>query len=343
MRYQEDDVEFSDADRVTVDDWAEPIALLKEDLSKSRSMALGMFIAGISFQIAATPVRERYFPPELIAQLTKERYPKGIRALDIGSSIMVGALQLMHKDEFPMEFDKVSTGAPGSAFSEDLTKEVNEIVARPSVFNEIICVDRFPFYNEIRQRYDAASAEYALSGLRPSERNNPDYFNIVKSLMSKKQKDADGYDSRSRVKFHAIDPLDPVELLEFRDQYPEPFDFVIMNYVTQELPTTSQRRLHSIASELVSEAGIILYNHQAYLHPWNVQQPAPIENLRHYESYATVAYRSHMHIVDKQHPVEGLQDMMRYYDNRCREVKLGVGKLVVNGSAEPIIDLVRHG
>lgn len=332
--------DFNDAERLKSEDWHEPLNTLKEDLKTMDSMAIGSFLMDVTHNETNTPVAERYFTDELIGQLTKDRFPGGIRGLDIGSSIMVGALQLIHKNDFPMRFQKVR--GPGGPKKSDLTRKANAIVGREAVFKEIVCVDDALIYFNERGQYDSRIQDRAISCLRPSERNNPSYIARIKALTDTKQLGTSTYDKDSPVRFHPGNLLNPIELAFFKEQHPEPFDFIMVNYLTQELPPASQLKLHSVAVDLLSENGLLVYNHQAYIHPWNTPQPASINNLHHYESFATTPFSSSMHLVDNLNPVKGIQEMMRYRDNRCQVVRLTAGRLVVNDMLVPIDDLVRH-
>lgn len=337
-RYEEQGQEFTDAHRTSREHWQEPFAALKDDLRNWESMAVGALHAGITYMTASTPVAERYYPAALLGQLTRDRHPQGKRVLDIGPSIGVGALQLMYSDEYSMAFDNVSIGSS----DEDVTKNVNEILSRTSPFREIVGVDTLKYYDEERQRFDQERARFSLSGLRPSERNNPAYYGRIKKLMEKKQKGAPGYDPNCRVKFHQGNLLKAQDLDDFKQQFGEKFDLITVNYVTQEMPPQQQLKLHEVALELRSEDGLIVYIHQAHMRP-GVTQPASIGNVKHYETYATLPWRSNMHVDDGLHPVTGVQEMMGFYDNRCRLARIGGGKLVVNGAVEPLSDLVKKG
>ncbi len=337
-RSEEDGKEFSDASLLTAADWKPFIAMLADDFVSNESSAIDSVHSGIFFREAATPVKERYASFAAVTQLLKERFPDGARALSIGCSIMVGELQLMHSDEFPMSFETVTIGKR----HHDVTAAANKLVQRPTCFREIVGVDINHTYYEDKQRYDTDTAHYALSGLRPSERNNPAYFNIVKSLMFKKEIGQPEYTPDNGVLFHQANLLDPVERADFTDKHPEPFDVIMMSFVTQELSTEDQLRMHEVASQLVSDNGVIIYNHQAYIPRKFQSQPVDITQVRHYKSYATVPYSSAMHVVDMMQPVQGVQEAMKYHNNRCQRVRLGTAKLMVNGTVEPISDLIKY-
>lgn len=332
---------FSDENRHAPADWEEPLSVLKEDLNEMNSMEIGSFLMDVTHNETNTPVAERYYTDELIAQLVKDRFPKGIRALDIGSSIMVGALHLTHKNIFPMSFQEVRT--PGVGEEGELTDKANEILQREGAFKKIVCVDNALIYFKDRRQYDSRIRERAISCLRPSERANPDYLGRIHTLTETVHRGSPSFEEDSPVSYHQGNLLNPIELGFFKEQHPEKFDMIMVNYLTQELPAEDQIRLHDAALELLSEQGLLIYNHQAYIHPWNAPRPVSIHNLRPYESFATTPYSSSMHLVDNMFPVRGIQEMMRYRDNRCHVVRLGMGELVVNGAFEPIHDLVKYG
>jgi hypothetical protein len=113
------------------------------------------------------------------------------------------------------------------------------------------------------------------------------------------------------------------------------------SFATQEMTPQEQVAIHYAALDLLSPSGILLYVHQAGIVE-GVSQPTAIDNLEHYTDYATHEWRSNLQIVDKLLPIRGLQQMMNFYDNRCRRVHIvnGVGELVVNGQAWPLSDLI---
>lgn len=338
-RTSEDGGDFSDANLYTVDDWKQPFDMLAEDLTSDHSMAVESVHAGLVFREAATPVKERYASVAAMTQLVRERFPQGVRALSIGCSIMVGELQLRYSDEFPMSFEKVTYGKNRP---KDLTEAANRLVQLPSLFNEVVGVDINALYYEDRQKYDTDTAHYALSGLRPSERSNPKYFNTVKALMSKMEKDKTGFDPDSKVKFFQANLLDEAEKAAFSEKHPGKFDVIILNFMTQELPPEDQLRIHQVANDLTSDNGLIIYNHQAYIPSKYQTKPTDIKNVRHYKSYATLPYSSAMHIVDRLNPINGVQEAMKYHNNRCQRVRLGAAKLMINGTLESIADLIEH-
>jgi hypothetical protein len=335
--------EFSDAEFLHPQDWTASFIMLEDDVRTEKSMAASNLInVGLTFLDAATPVKERCLNVEEYSQLIAERFPNGARVLDYGSSVMAGPLFVMHKDKFmPTEFDQVTYQPLNSTKVIDLTDKANTIRNRKTAISEFVCVDVFPVFDEVRKQYDQPFASHALSGLRPSERNNPTYFNELKAAMSLKQLGTAHYDTDPKVTFKQANFLEEQDLNDFKDEFSKPFDIIVMNFVTQELAPEDQIRLHTIACSLLSDNGIILYNHQASI-DGRVVQPSPIEAVRHYSSYASTPWLSNGHVFDSLHPIKGVQEMMNYYDNRCQRVRLGMGKLMVNGSLVPIGDLIQH-
>lgn len=341
-RYAEAGEQFSDLGRLDEQAWERPFSLLNDDLTSDRSMAMSSARASLYFRVAATPVKERKAPQALVGQFIKDRYPDGIRALEVGSSLGVGALQLLYKDQFALEFEKVTIARADQDTELEITDKANEVVSRPLHFKQIVCVDKFPFYYEDRMQYDIANARFALNGLRPSERNNQAYMDTVRALLDKKQVGSGSYDPECQAVFHRADMLNPQELGDFSHRFPGTFDMIAADYVTQELPAEDQLKLHHTLLSLLADNGVLLYNHQARLEPPNVPRPASIDHVEHFSTYATIPFRGNMHIVDNLHPVQGIQEPLSYYDNRCRWTRLraGGGCLVVKGSLQSLSDLV---
>jgi hypothetical protein len=335
--------DFSDPQRLTAADWIDPLNMLEQDLGDENSSAANYVLnMGIGFFAAVTPVRERYLTTELYAQLLRDRFPNGAQVLDIGSSIMAGPLYLMHKGTFDDQigFQKVEFRERNNDVPLDLTETINEKIRRATAIRGFVCVDKFPVFDEDRGEYDPAFAAHARGGLRSSERNNPTYMHDLHKAMHLKE--IAGKDSP--VIFQAADLLNARDLAEFKEKFVAPFDIIVMNYVTQELNQEDQHNLHTVAEGLLSENGIIMYNHQAYLRRTrNNLRPATTADIIHYGSYATSRWKSTGHVLDRlaeSHNI-GLQTMMKSYDNRCQRVRLGMGKLVVNDSLVPIAELVQ--
>lgn len=333
---------FSDNELVTPELWRPTINSLERDLKEERSMAAETLQAD-SFLSASTTPPDRELGPETIFQLAADRFPHGIRRLDFGSSLGIGALRAVYKDEFPMTFEEVKI-EPADDISPliDVTQNANKILARTSLYTEVVCVDRVPFYREDLQRWDDGFSSFALSGLRPSERHSS-HFEVIKSLMDRKRSGAKDYDPNCKVKFRRADLLEDEEFHDFLDEFIEPFDVITVNYVTQELAPEQQQRLHRVLARLLSENGILIYLHQAEIKPVYEQSPADITAVSHFDDYASESWRSNMHLQDNLNPVRGLQQAMRFFDNRTRRARLRTNaKLVVNGSLEPVSELIRN-
>jgi hypothetical protein len=340
--------EFSDANLITPDSWGDLINDLSRDLQDETSVSAGGLLTGIAFRTAATPAKERIIPIDLLSQLIAERFPKGARGLDVGTSLMVGPLQLVHKRQFlrDFRFEKVAHLAPGKSRPSGLTDKSNKIVARDPVITEFVGIDKIPYYYEERGRmmYDRGNAEFALAGLRPSERNDPAYFGTVKTLMDKKQRGSWSYLLEPGVSFHFGDLLHPGDLEEFKSRFTEKFDVIVMSYITQELSPAEQVRMHEVACDLLSDKGLLVYLHQAFIKDGRPGKPAPISSVVHHNTYATEAWRSSMQVVDALNPddPQGVQEMMTFYDNRCQRAAVKAGRLVINGELVPLSEAIRQ-
>ena len=333
--------EFSDLNLLSPQDWLPVFDMLEEDLCIGTSDVAETFLSSFSYLTAKTPVLERVASINLLTQLVRDRFPNGAQGLEIGSSIMVGDLQLMYGDEFPMSLRSVQT-KPARGTEHDVTEKANRLVRLPRLFDNIVAIDIFEVYHESKQRYDPLQLEYALSGLRPSERGS-EHFQIVKSLVAKKEIDKPGYDSHNGVYFDTLNLLDPADVAAYKDKFPGKLDVIFLNFVTQELPLRDQVRMHDIAVDLLSPNGLLIYNHQAKIAKRHQQRPTDISNVKHLKSYATVPYSSTTHYVDMAHPELGVQQAFTSYDNRCQDLRVNpVAQLMVNGSLERVADLIKN-
>ena len=339
---------FSDAGISNPDDYNPHLETFKDDWVSEETVAIGGLKTGMTFRNASTSRHHRIVPVDLLAQLAADRFPDGALGLNNGCSIMLGDLFMHHKQEFADSFKlgRVTYAPALGELGEDLTAKANALVARPAVIRHTIGVDSTPYYYERGERsmYDRGNTEFALAGLRPSERNNPAYMAEVRSLIGKKQPGSEGYAADSKVTFHFGDLLDDADLAEFKEAHPDPLDFIVMTYLTQELSEANQARMHQIVNSLASDRALIVYIHQSFLIGGKPGAPRPYDWLIQYDDYATEPWRSVMHFTDKLNPHdrEGVQEGMTFYDNSCQQVRLGRGQLVVNGKLVPIHDLVRN-
>jgi hypothetical protein len=343
---------FEDLHRTRAREWNEPLGWVKDALEDTRTDLSDPFVQ-IAMRLKNTGL---YMAPntsplyrgngsETLAQLAAERWPDGARGLDIGSSTAVTALSHLYKDNLPAEclpvfgFNEVTTKPDGK----DLTQKANRILGRPSIFKDFLCVDTYPAYYEDRQAFDEHYRERAINALRPSERGDQNYVATIEALHAKKDPNSPHYDPKRRLRFVQANLLDTDELYEFKDRFTQPFDVININFVTQEMTSHDFVALFRTALGLLSENGLLSVVHQARLKRPSQPRPVSIAKFRPYERYATSAWRSNLHLADALNPDGfGIQQMMNFYDNRCRRARVDAGRLVVNGVLEPLQDLIRY-
>ncbi len=328
-------------------DWSKPenadrlVELINDDLENQATGidvdSLGTFLFDLDYRNTPTaPGGKRYTWAEFFAQLLGEsRFPYGIKALDVGPSIIVGAQQLMSKDKFPLRLEDVTVPSGGEEI--DVTDVVRELLKRPSLFREIDCVDSEPVYWESRKEYDSTIGELAISAMRPiSERGDPAFVQEIRDLMAI-DKEA------SNISFMWADMLKASGRATFLERFRERYDMIIVNYVTQEMAWPDQRKLHHILCSLLRPpeegGGVLAYIHPAHIHPVNVTQPAPIRNIRHYETHVG-PHRHRLHLTDNLYAPKKLQEIMSFEDNRCQRSRVYGGEVMLDGRLQSIPDLL---
>lgn len=337
--YESRGKEFFYSDLTNEDDWEEHMKILSEALENNDDQVMEILYSDLIFRNAPTPAKERSYTDELIGQLISERFPNGATGLDYGCSLGLGSLQLLYKEEYPMQFESVISDEPKK---EDLTDKANSLLSRSKIFSTIVGMDQYPYYHNSKKRYDPAITRFALNGLRPSERNSTNYMDTLNALLNKKNMGSKGYDENSPYSFFEGNLLNERDFSLFRENFSGTFDIIMANFVTQEVPPRERRLLHDKLCSLLSYNGVLIYNHQAYRTPGTVKK-ARIINIKHYKHYATKPYRSRMHVLDMLQVENGIQEIAHSYDNRLRRLMLKQsGKLVVNGNPEPVEDLVRN-
>ncbi len=238
-----------------------------------------------------------------------------------------------------MSFEKVTDDEPEK---EDLTDKANSILSRKRIFSRIVGMDQYAYYHNQKKHYDTAITRFSLNGLRPSERKDVNYMNTLQSLLDKKNIGSEGYDENSPYSFFEGNILDERDYYFLKEGFSGTFDIIMANFVTQEVPSWERRLLHDKLCSLLSDNGVLIYNHQAFIKPPTVKK-ARIVNIEHFKHYATKPYRSRMHVLDMLQEHNGIQEIAHSYDNRLRRLVLKQsGKLVVNGIPEPVDDLVRN-
>jgi hypothetical protein len=341
---------FTDAKLWTPDHWQPGMDILSSALTENLSNAVTSLRANIIIRHGSTTVKERTAVLEMVAQLVgKNRFPAGMRGLDIGSGLMLSPIQHMNRGRFPLRMNYLGYREHGGR-AQKLTKMVNTILQQETVFTEFVANDSAIIYHthdhgsdrKIRKQYDRGSVEFAAAGFRPSERNDPHYMQMVQSMLDTKQLGAWGYDEHERVKFAWGNLLDDNELEDFIDEFAGTFDFISHSFLWQELSEDLQVKLHEVDKRLISPNGVIVHLHQAHLGEHG-DGPAPKEAITSYTDYATKPNRSQLQIIDTANPhaSDKVQRVATLRDNRCQVGTMGNATLWLNDEAVRFVDLIK--
>lgn len=324
------DPDFSDTNRRTPADWQMPLEAFTGVVDKRRRDPLAAEAdTNLNVRKVTTTLLQRYVPTEVIVQCLRERFPKGIRMLEIGPGVMAGAKHLLNKELYPMETS--STICQDS--DEDLTEKVNRLLSLPSLIKEAVCVDVEPIFNEDREMYDPGAVEWSISSLRPSERNDPSFLEKFYTILAVKDR---------RIRFYYLNLLKQKHLVDFKDEQDNKFDVIVRNTNTHQLSAKHNKVMDAALMDLAGPNAVVIEQDFMYLNPGSQSGPVPF-SARRIKKEWTEPFSYTTNIVDLAQEKIGFQKVFDFQDNsRCQHMRIHGGGLEINDQVWPIVDIIKQ-
>jgi hypothetical protein len=306
----------------------------RNELVCAGDYAMSQFDLNAISRNVATTHPDRYNLAELTIQAlaASGRYPDGIKVLEIGSSIMAGAHQMVRKDQFPMSVQNAFYETPGGE-KVSVTDPVNEKLQRASQISKYVCVDIMSIYDNERQRYNEGIVQWAICSARPSERNDSTYLND-RLLALIRNKD-------ERITFHRADLLRSADRDRLRDaSFPDKYDVVIINTaIHQMMPKNFNKMMRFLTADMMGWNSILIGQDFATI------KQAGFRN-RHGEVVTHSDWtKKHGYIgflFDKRQDELGFRQIASFEDgSRCRSIKAEATPIATTlSSREKFSDLI---
>lgn len=279
-----------------------------------------------------TSLSDRYTSIEVAVQALRERFPEGIRWLDIGSGIMQGPNRLFRKDEFPLHIQAM-LNASGHE-NEELTAKVRALLKRPSLFKECVCVDTQNVYLPSRDMFDPRVLEWARGSLRPGEFSSPEFMRTFEGLAASKH---------PGISFEWLNVLRPADADTFEKRHPgKQFDLISLVTTAHQMPRVVFQAIMQWADSKLSDNGLLWMKDFGHLAGRHNSLQHPYGNVRMFTHWH-LPFRYRDFFADNQQLLPGFQEAFRYKDNsRCMKMTTSTGRLALNGELYPIADLIRH-
>lgn len=273
------------------------------------------FTVSLMIKNVMTSIPRRYITVELITQIMGDRFPNGIRWLDIGSGAMQGVRQLVLKDKYP--YDNLKISGIGRAIDPTISTAVNKLLRRPSLIKSVVCSDREYIYDNRHRVFMPGVEEWARGSLRPGvELADKRFMSLFNDLLK---------ESPDNVHFHFADFTDESSLDEFVSQYGEnQFDLVTRYTMTHQLSPEQRKKIRSADKHLLKLGGIAIEQDFQF---GRGKRPKTLEPYQHWHVEGN--YRTHVR--DSLDPEGTFQEVFRNKDSRISALAPGIGKLLVRG------------
>jgi hypothetical protein len=290
--------------------WREPLQALGERYAATsfdttdEELRSERLTYNLLFRKVQTDVATRALPVEYIMQSRAERFPDGVRWLNIGCGIMEGQSYLLNKSIHDLPaLTVVDTPDDRAA-----TRKLKALLERPSLISESIGID-------IADAFDANTYTWSRGSLRPSELKNKSFIQRFDALAP-----CHGVvdDSRVQPAFFRGDILSDSDMTEFTAVHGDKkFQLVsaltMLHQLTGGDNTNKERqKLLERGRELLTDDGILLISDFAWLAP-KARAPQQLNFYRHW--HEPFRYRSF--IWDAAEPAAGLQEVLRSKNSRC--------------------------
>jgi len=289
--------------------WREPLQALGERYtaahfdSTCEELRSERLVYNLLFRKVQTDVPTRALPVEYVMQTRAERFPNGVRWLNMGCGIMEGQSYLLNKSALGVPPVEVV----GSANDTAATHKFNALLERASLIHESVGID-------IADAYDPNTYTWSRGSLRPSELKNQSFIQRFDALAPAR---LTGTKPQVHPDFFRGDILSDDDMAEFTTAYGrKKFQVVsaltMLHQVNGDDTNKERQKLLERGRELLDDNGILIVSDFAWLTP-RARAPQRLNFYRHW--HEPFRYRSF--IWDASEPEAGLQEILRSKNSRC--------------------------
>lgn len=337
---EESDPNFDIQSLTTKESWRQPLGQIALALNEEKAGRGDLYTRNLHTNLwtrqVQTTIPERYAFAELLLQVTRERFPNGVNALDIGTGIMLGPLAMMDNEARKRLRFKQAINPGQLLWASDRRRSsleyVNTLLAKPSILNSYVCVDTAPIYHESRQAYDQGIIAWSKASRRPSEANDP----LIDRLTSNKP---------DNVRFYQANLAKAEDFVEFKKRLDaKTFDVITRITTDHQMNPGERAAMDFNLRSILSPNGLSLIVDFASLQRRrSLLQPQDITDLRMLmQWHRPLSFRGFIN--DQVAPKgrkRGLEHAASFNDSRCKELTLGLAHIAINGERVPLSEAIR--
>lgn len=336
---EESDSDFDIQTLTTKESWREPLGRIATALHEEAEGRGDQFTNNLTTNLwtrqVQTTIPQRYTAGELLLQVTRERFPDGVNALDIGSGIGLGPLAMMNEQaRRRLRFRQVTNPIQPLWVPErrrPQLENVNTLLERPSILNSYVCVDIAPVYHESRQSYDNGIIAWSKASRRPSEAKD----DLIDTLTKNKP---------DNVRFHQANLADARDFVNFQEWLDgRKIDFVTWCTTAHQMKPDERAAMFYHLKSVLSPNGIIYLEDFASLQRRrNLLQPQDITDIHMLQRWhRPLSFRGFTYDQALPQRKRGMEHAFSFDDSRCRELTLAAAHLAINGERVPIHQAIR--
>lgn len=260
-----------------------------------------------------TTTASRYAPTEHVIQAVSDRFPDGVRAADIGSSIGLGLKVMALKSQLgPQIFPHVDVLGSRDRVHKRRTAAYNQTLALPPRLKQAYGID-------IENPLDPDTQLWAESNLRHKEQANERFMQAFHWLIQAQP---------DNILFKHVDFTDKNHIGQFIDEVgPQNVDVAIYNTSFYQMARIQQKTALEPLPDMLAPNGIALLQDAVKVTGpglFDVElDPSSWQEKKRFP-WSTLVY-------DNAHPENGWQPLFHAEDSRFARIRLGSGTLAIRG------------
>ncbi len=335
---EESDPDFDIQTLTTKESWKAPLGqvavALHEEAEGRGDQHSANLITNLWTGRVQTTIPQRYATDELILQVTRERFPYGVHALDIGSGIGLGPLAMMDEQARKrLRFQQVYN--PAQPFCDPERRRqpleiTNSLLARPSILNSYVCVDIATVYHEARSAYENGIIAWSKASRRPSEAKD----DLIDTLTNNKP---------DNVCFRQANLANAKEFTKFEDWLDgRKIDFITWNTTAHQMKPDERAAMFYNLKSILSPVGIIKLKDFATLQRRRSLLPQDITDIRMLQRWhMPLSFRDFIYDSALPQRMRGMEHAFSFNDSRCEELTIALAHIAINGEPVPIHEAIR--